>query len=66
MKAYVLTSGIIFVLVLTAHVARVFAEGARLLKEPSFVFTTILSVLLAAWAWRVFRKTCQLEKRSKP
>ena len=56
MKAYVFTTGVVFVLIIAAHIARVFAEGPRLLKEPSFVFTSILSIVLAAWAWRLFRQ----------
>ncbi len=56
MKAYLLTTGLVFTLIVAAHVARLFAEGARLLKEPAFVFTSILSAGLAAWAWNLFRQ----------
>jgi len=56
MKNYLLVSGIVFLLVVVAHVARVAAEGARLLKEPTFVFTSILSVALVGWAWRLYRQ----------
>ena len=56
MKAYVITTGIVFALIVVAHVARVMAEGAQLLKEPSFIFTSLLSVALCVWAWRVLRR----------
>ena len=62
MKAYVLITGIVFGLILAAHVARIFAEGPHLLKEPVFMFTSILSVVLVAWAWRVFRQLSQSDK----
>jgi hypothetical protein len=39
-----------------AHIARIVAEGPRLLKEPTFVFTSMLSLGLAIWAWRLFRQ----------
>ena len=59
MKAYALTTGLLFVLVLAAHIARIAAEGLRLLKEPTFVFTSLLCVGFAVWAWRLF---CRLRR----
>jgi hypothetical protein len=56
MKSYVLISGIVFSLVVVAHIARVFAEGVDLLSSASFVFTSILSIALAGWAWRLYRQ----------
>ena len=53
MKAYVMTSGAIFALVAIAHVLRVTAEGAHLAGEPFFVLTTLASVGMSVWAWRV-------------
>jgi hypothetical protein len=64
MKAYVLTTGIVFALIVAAHVARVFAEGPRLLKEPSFVVTSLIAVLLVAWARRTFRQLPRPEKNT--
>jgi hypothetical protein len=55
MKAYVLTTGVVFLLIIVAHIARVFAEGAHLLKQPAFAFTSILALALGIWAWRLFR-----------
>jgi len=59
MKNYLLVSGIVFLLVVVAHVARIAAEGTRLLKEPTFVFTSILSVALVGWACRLYRQLGQ-------
>jgi len=60
MKAYVLTTGAIFLLIVAAHVARVFSEGPNLLKEPLFEITSVLAIAFTSWAWRVFR---QLSRR---
>lgn len=56
MKAYVITTGVIFLLVLLAHIARLFAEGAHLLLQPVFAFTSVLSIALTIWSWRIFRR----------
>jgi len=56
MKAYLLTTGIVFLLIFAAHVARLVAEGAGLLRDPWFDGTSVLSVALAAWAWRLLRR----------
>ena len=52
-KRYVITSGVIFALITLAHVARVAAEGARLVREPFFVLLTIGTAVLSVWAWSV-------------
>lgn len=56
MKAYLVTTGLIFVLILAAHVARVISEGLSLLKEPMFDFTSVLSLGIAAWAFILLRR----------
>lgn len=63
MKAYVLTTGLVFGLIVAAHVARIVAEGPRLMKEPAFLFTSLLSLGLAIWAWRVFRQLSRSNER---
>jgi hypothetical protein len=55
MKAYIITTGVIFGLVAVAHVLRVIQEGLGLLKNPWFIFTTLISVGICLWAWRVLR-----------
>jgi hypothetical protein len=54
MKAYVATTGLVFFLILIAHVWRVVAEGAIVTRDPFFILTTLIAMGLCAWAWRVF------------
>jgi hypothetical protein len=62
-KAYVLTTGLVFALILAAHIARLFAEGFQLLRQPTFLTTSLLSIGLAWWAialvWRGRRESAQ-------
>ncbi len=53
MKAYLVTTGIIFALITLAHVWRVFAEGPHLATDPIFVALTFLAAGLSVWAWRL-------------
>ena len=50
MRCYVIATGIAFALIFLAHVARVFAEGTAILREPMFILTSILSLGLTVWA----------------
>jgi uncharacterized membrane protein YdcZ (DUF606 family) len=56
MKAYVITTGAVFALIILAHIVRMFAEGWHLLKEPSFALASLLAVALLVWAIRLFRQ----------
>jgi hypothetical protein len=62
MKAYVITTGTVFALITLAHVARVFAEGAYLLREPAFIVTSAIAVALCVWAFRVLARLASLQK----
>ena len=53
MRSYVVTTGVVFGLLAVAHVARVVAEGSRLATEPFFILTTLASVGLCVWAFRL-------------
>ena len=44
MKAYVMTTGVLFGLLAMAHVWRIFAEGQGLATNPWFVLVTVLNV----------------------
>ena len=55
MKAYVLTTGIIFALLALVHVWRLVAEGTHLLTNVWWVGITLCAVALAVWAWRLLR-----------
>jgi len=50
MRAYTITSGIIFGLITVAHLLRIAAEGRHLATEPLFLVLTLLSASLCAWA----------------
>ena len=56
MKAYLVTTGVIFGLVVVAHVCRMFSEGLRLAADPFFAGLTLLSAGLSVWAWRLLRR----------
>ena len=53
MKAYVITTGLVFGLLTVAHVARVMAEGVGLLGNPWWVLVTVISGALCVWACRL-------------
>lgn len=55
MRTYVMTTGLLYVALLLAHVARLVDEGLSPLHSPSFVGTSIIAALLAAWSWRIHR-----------
>ncbi len=50
MKAYVVTTGVIFGLLVVMHVWRALAEGMSLAREPIFIAFTLVSAALSAWA----------------
>jgi hypothetical protein len=49
-RCYIAATGIVFGLIFAAHIARLFAEGSWLLREPFFIGTTIASLALGVWA----------------
>jgi hypothetical protein len=57
MKNYLIVSGTTFSLIALAHVWRLIEEGAGPVKNPWFILTSVLSVTLAVWAWRLLRRT---------
>ena len=56
MKAYIITTGVIFGLITIAHLLRFVTEGSRLATEPVFILLTLLSAALCVWAWQVLRR----------
>lgn len=60
MKAYVVTTGVVFALLIVAHIWRAAVEGAGLAKEPAFIISTLIAAALCVWAWRVFRRLPRL------
>jgi len=55
MKAYVMTTGAIFGLLVVAHIWRVIAERPGLAKDPAYILITVAAAVLCLWAWRVLR-----------
>jgi hypothetical protein len=64
MRAYVIVTGVVWVLILGAHVARLYAEGGHLLTEPSFLVSSLLCLGLAVWAGALTRRAI-VSRRSK-
>ena len=56
MKAYIVTTGLVFTLILVAHFARLIGEGSHLLKQPIFLATSLLSLGIVLWALCLFRR----------
>lgn len=53
MKAYLITTGIVFALLVVAHIWRVIVESRQLATDPDFILITLASAALSAWAWRL-------------
>ena len=57
MKAYVMTTGVVFGLVALAHVWRVIEEGPALATNPWYVLITLAAAALGVWAWSLVRRS---------
>ena len=57
MKAYLLTTGTIFGLIVVAHVMRIFSEGAGLASDPWFLALTALALALCVWAFLLLHRS---------
>ena len=60
MKAYVITTGLLFGLLTLAHLLRIVLENRSLANDPFYVLITAATAALSVWAWRLLR----LSKRS--
>ena len=56
MKAYLITTGIIFALIVVAHILKAIDEGPGTIKDPFFILLTLLAVGLSVWAFRLLKK----------
>jgi hypothetical protein len=56
MKAYLITTGMVFGLITLAHIWRVLAEGSRLATDPFFLLLTAAAAALSFWAWRLLKR----------
>lgn len=55
MRAYVMTTGVLFGLIAMAHVWRVFEERPGLATDPWYILLTVAAAALCLWAWRLIR-----------
>ena len=55
MRAYVVITGLFYVALFLAHVARVVAEGPSVLQGWAFIVTSLCSLAMAAWSWRALK-----------
>jgi hypothetical protein len=55
MKAYLMTTGLIFALIVVAHLSRMIVESAALARDPAYLAPTLLSAALAVWAGVLLR-----------
>jgi len=55
MRAYLIVTGVVFGLLMLAHVWRVVEEGLSAARSPWFILTTVLAASLSVWAWRLLR-----------
>jgi hypothetical protein len=58
MKAYVLTTGSLFVLITLAHVWRMAVEPG-MVSEPAYLALTAATAGLAIWAWMLWRRAAR-------
>jgi hypothetical protein len=56
MKAYVVTTGVVFGLLTVAHLLRIAGENPRLAADPFYVAITLASAALCVWAMWVLRR----------
>ena len=55
MKAYLLTTGVVFALLTLAHFLRIIMEGPHLAKDPFFLLITVAAGGLCVWALWLLR-----------
>ncbi len=56
MKAYVITTGVVFGLLTLVHVWRAIEEGPQLAAEPWYILITAAAAALCLWALWLLRR----------
>jgi hypothetical protein len=56
MRAYIVTTSIVFGLLVLAHIARGIAEGPHVVKDPFFMLSTFVAAGLCVWACRLLMR----------
>lgn len=59
MKAYLLTTGIAFGLIVITHVWRVIAESTSLARDPAFIILTLVAAGMCSWAFYLVRTSAR-------
>ena len=60
MKAYLITTVVVFGGLVLAHVWRVIEEGPALLTSPAWVLITVVAAALCSWACGLDRRQLEL------
>ena len=60
MRTYIMTSGLLFVLLVVVHVFRLIAEGFGPLVNPVFLASTAASAAMAVWASSAYKAAKRL------
>jgi hypothetical protein len=55
MKAYLVTTGTLFILLTIVHVVRAVGE-TNLARDPWYILVTVIALALALWALRLLQK----------
>jgi hypothetical protein len=59
MRAYVITTGVVFGLLTVAHLLRIAVENPGLGRDPVYLAITAASAGLCGWAWYVARRSAR-------
>ena len=57
MKAYLITTGTVFALIIACHIWRISAEGLQLARDPVFILLTLVFAGLCLWAGWLLRRS---------
>jgi hypothetical protein len=57
MKAYLITTGVIFGLMVVMHIWRIVSESHSLASDPWFILITLISAALCGWSVSLLRKS---------
>ena len=64
MRTYLLATGVIFALIVVAHVWRIVSESHALAREPWFMALTLVAAAMSGWAFWLAARTPRANGRS--
>lgn len=56
MKAYLIVTGVAFMLLVVVHVARIVVEGWHVAGSPVFIISTSVAAAMCVWAIWLYRR----------